>query len=97
MPDGGINVAPSDPVTQAGPYLHIHDVIIHSELILLQHLQERLHRLPGSEELQVGLREGDGRLSWNPPLAGRILWMLLSILCAPTPDICSPDCPGRHP
>lgn len=36
-------------------YLHIHDVVVDSELVLLQHPQQRLHCLPGSEELQVGL------------------------------------------
>lgn len=46
-------------------YLHIHDVVVNAQLVLLQHLQKRFHRLAGGEELQVGLR-GRQALSCNP-------------------------------
>lgn len=39
-------------------YLHVHNVVVDPELVLLQHLQERLHGLSGGEELQVGLWGG---------------------------------------
>lgn len=32
-------------------YLHIHDVVVDPELVLLQHLQKGLHGLRGGEEL----------------------------------------------